>query len=81
MRQTLTMVGIVLSAMLSGCGEAPATVAEVQLRPVRVAVVSRNGDLRQRSFTGVSQSTQESRMSFRVGGTIVELPVQVGEAF
>lgn len=80
MRQTLTVVGIALCAVLPGCGDAPATVAAEPLRPVRVAVVSRNGDLRQRSFTGVSQSTQESRMSFRVAGTVVELPVQVGDS-
>lgn len=65
--------------LLAGCGDPPAATVEPELRPVRIAVVSQNGGLRERAFSGISQSTQESRMSFKVSGTIVELPVQVGD--
>lgn len=68
-----------LCAAVIACGDNQATVSEPVLRPVRVALVAKNGDSRQRSFTGISQSTQESRMSFKVGGTVIELPVQVGD--
>ncbi|MFK8017966.1 MAG: efflux RND transporter periplasmic adaptor subunit [Gammaproteobacteria bacterium] len=70
---------LALSALIAGCGETQTATGEPVLRPVRVALVARNNDVRQRSFTGISQSTQESRMSFKVGGTVVELPVQVGD--
>ncbi|MEM9533555.1 MAG: efflux RND transporter periplasmic adaptor subunit [Pseudomonadota bacterium] len=67
------------AALLAGCGaDAPET-ADTPLRPVRVVVVSGDGEERERIFSGVSQSTQESRMSFKVTGSIQELPVQVGD--
>lgn len=49
------------------------------LRPVRVALVTQSAGVRTRAFSGVSQSTQASRMSFQVSGSVVELPVQVGD--
>ena len=70
-------IGLMLA--LSACSDSANVTAEPALRPVRVAVVSQNGDFRERSFTGISQSTQESRMSFRVAGTIIDIPVQVGD--
>lgn len=70
---------LVAAVMLGGCSEANVDTGAIPLRPVRVAVVATGNMQRERAFTGVSQSTQESRMSFRVGGTVVELPVQVGD--
>lgn len=68
-----------LSVVLWACSESTDTNEQPVLRPVRVIQVVQNADLRERAFTGVSQSTQESRMSFKVGGTVVEVPVQVGD--
>ena len=64
---------------LCACGATEAPSADPPLRPVRVAVVTDEGGVRERTFSGISRSTQESRLSFRVGGTVVELPVQVGD--
>ncbi len=71
-------VAVAFALLLASCEKELAT-AEPPLRPVRVVVVANNGDVRERTFSGVSQSTEESRLSFKVSGTVVELPVQVGD--
>lgn len=73
------VIAAVLCALLLGCGEPEKPIAEAELRPVRVVIASQNGVLRERAFSGIAQSTQASRLSFRVSGTVVELPVQVGD--
>ncbi|MEM6639900.1 MAG: efflux RND transporter periplasmic adaptor subunit [Pseudomonadota bacterium] len=73
------LLPMVAPVLLFGCGQTTTDTGDVPLRPVRTAVVSSAGGQRERAFTGLSQSTQESRMSFRVGGTVIELPVQVGD--
>ncbi len=71
---------VFLSAVLLGGCDGPTQMeAEPQLRPVRIAIVAPSDGSRERSFSGISQSTQESRMSFKVSGTLVDLPVQVGD--
>lgn len=72
-------IALALVYSLAGCDVADKAPVSQPLRPVKISTVSENGNVRSRTFSGVSQSTQESRMSFKVGGTIVELPVQVGD--
>jgi RND family efflux transporter MFP subunit len=79
MTKSAWLLAAALTVPLYGCPEPPEAAVEAPLRPVRIAMVANNGDVRERSFSGISQSTQESRMSFKVSGTIVELPVQVGD--
>jgi len=72
---------IVLSlatVIISACGKNE-DVVEEQLRPVRYVTVSDENVFRNRSFSGTSKSTRESRRSFKVPGTIVSLPVQIGQ--
>lgn len=71
---------LVLGALLVpiACGETPET-TEV-LRPVRTQQVFAAGSGRARSFTGTARSSAETRLSFRVPGTIIELPVVVGDS-
>lgn len=72
-------IGGMLALALSGCSDDADVALEPELRPVRVSVVSESEDLRERSFTGISQSSQESRMSFKVSGTVIDVAVQVGD--
>ncbi len=72
----LTMVACL--SFLVACGDADVTVEE-RLRPVRYITVSDDNAFRNRSFTGTSKSSLESRLSFKVSGTIVNLPVQIGQ--
>jgi len=64
--------------MLSGCDKESEAV-ETQLRPVRYITVENPLALRTRTFTGSSKSAQQSRLSFKVAGTVVKVPVQVGD--
>lgn len=73
-------VCVLLGATLlaAGCGQSD-EVAEERLRPVRYVTVSDASEFRDRSFSGISKSSRESRLSFKVSGTIVNVPVQVGQ--
>ncbi len=75
----LTYLALCCSLLLSACEQQVDVSSEPPLRPVRIAVVANTDGARERSFSGISQSTQESRLSFKVNGTLVELPVQVGD--
>lgn len=64
--------------LLTGCGKSDAPTEEL-LRPVRYITVTDDSAFRDRSFSGTSQSSRESRLSFKVSGTITNMPVQVGQ--
>lgn len=70
--------GLVLTLLLSGCGD-PEPVEEERLRPVRYMIVEGNSVGRIRSLAGTSKSVTESRLSFKVPGTITTVPVQIGQ--
>ena len=52
---------------------------EEQLRPVRFLTVSDASAFRDRNFSGTSKSSRESRLSFKVSGTVIRAPVQIGQ--
>ncbi|MFK8031351.1 MAG: efflux RND transporter periplasmic adaptor subunit [Gammaproteobacteria bacterium] len=70
---------LVLAVLLStACSGPEPETKEPVLRPVRTVTISENTGGRERTFSGVSQSTQESRISFKVSGTITSLPARAG---
>ncbi|MGI9204253.1 MAG: efflux RND transporter periplasmic adaptor subunit [Woeseiaceae bacterium] len=69
---------VFVSILLSGCAEKQQS-TEPRLRPVKYMTVSDGGATRDRSFSGVSKSSLESRLSFKVPGTITNVPVQIGQ--
>ena len=71
---TLLLASLVLGAC--GGSEGP---PEERLRPVRIVTISDDSAFRDRSFSGTSKSSRESRLSFKVPGTVVNLPVQIGQ--
>ncbi|MBT8094773.1 MAG: efflux RND transporter periplasmic adaptor subunit, partial [Gammaproteobacteria bacterium] len=73
-----TYIVLLASLVLGACGDAGDAVDE-RLRPVRYMTISDVGVDRERSFSGTSKSSRESRLSFKVSGTIVDLPVQNGQ--
>lgn len=65
------------SLACAGCGgDAP---SPAPLRPVRTEQVFSTGGTRIRTFSGSARSGTESRLSFRVGGTLIERPASVGD--
>lgn len=67
-----------VSFVLGACGKSD-DVFEERLRPVRYLTVSDASAFRDRSFSGTSKSSRESRLSFKVSGTITRVPVQIGQ--
>jgi len=68
---------IVASLAVSACGAEPPP--PPPLRPVRAETVFSTGGERTRTFPGTARSGTESRLSFRVGGAVLEIPVRVGD--
>jgi RND family efflux transporter MFP subunit len=69
----------VLAALAGGCAE-EVPEAPPQLRPVRVHEVTRGGDVATRTLAGVARAGLESRLSFRVRGTVEQVAVDLGDA-
>jgi RND family efflux transporter MFP subunit len=70
-------LGLVLVAAVTACekDEQP----EPVIRPVRYELAYSTGGSRERSFSGTAQAGVESRISFKVPGTIRRLAVEVGD--
>lgn len=69
-----------LSGLIFGCGAGVEEPAVEALRPVRSLVVQPAREGRSVALAGVSRPGIESRLSFRVSGTLVELAVDLGDS-
>lgn len=67
-----------LAIILVGCGGGEAPEPD-PIRPVRYTQVFAQGSLRERTFSGVVHAGLESRLSFKVAGTVARVPVKVGD--
>ena len=81
-RKPYSIGGLVFVAAASlfvpGCGEEPPP-PEPVIRPVRTQTVFVAGSGRTRSFAGTSRASLESRLSFKVAGTVNRVAVSVGD--
>ena len=78
MKKSIVMISALTGLLLVGCS-AEEEVQEERLRPVRYITVADPVAFRSRTFSGSSRSSQETRLSFKVSGTVAEIPVQVGD--
>ena len=69
---------VVAALSISACDSSP-PVEEELLRPVRFLTIADSVAGRSQTFSGTLKSTRESRLSFKVAGTLTELPVQIGQ--
>ena len=74
---TFIIITILLSLVFLSCGEEK--VNEEIIRPVRYQEVIIGGSGRTRSFSGVAKAGIESKLSFKVSGTIKSINVKVGD--
>ena len=72
---------LLLFSLVAGCGQQQKVLQpkEPPLRPVRYTVVKAAGAERERTFTGSARAGFRSKMSFKVAGTIKQLPVKLGD--
>jgi len=71
---------VTVATMVLLCACQQETEIVERLRPVKSMEVTQNiASSRERTFTGSVETAQEIKMSFRVEGTVIELPVSVGE--
>jgi len=66
------------ASFVLSCGGDQQQEAEPVIRPVRYIQVYATGGGRDRSFSGSARAGVESRLSFKVAGTIERIPVSVG---
>lgn len=69
---------VALVAVLAACDREDIVEAD-PIRPVRAVQLEDSAGLTRRWFSGRARATQELDLSFRVGGTVTELPVNVGD--
>jgi RND family efflux transporter MFP subunit len=71
-------VAVLCAILLPAC-ETEEPAREPIIRPVRTLQVYSSGGTRVRTFTGTAQAGLESRLSFKVAGTVQALNVKVGD--
>lgn len=72
---------IITILAISSCGEQATTVAPktASIRLVEYGTIQLLGNTQVRTYSGTTQSTSETRLSFRTGGLITELKTDVGQ--
>jgi RND family efflux transporter MFP subunit len=68
---------LLAAASLAGCSSPPPE--EEPIRPVRTEQVFRTKGSRLRTFSGTARAGVESRLSFKVAGTVRRIPVEIGD--
>ncbi|WP_299459500.1 efflux RND transporter periplasmic adaptor subunit [uncultured Microscilla sp.] len=78
MKTTYYISLLALTLFVAACGSKKTTKKEV-IRPVRYQQVYKSGGKSSRTFSGVARASTETRLSFKVSGTIQVLNVKVGQ--
>ena len=77
-KYAISILGFFIVIFLACRNEAPQKVVE-NIRPVKYQQVVRSNNVDRRRFSGVVKSSMESKMSFKVAGTINQINVKVGD--
>ena len=71
------LIAAIISLSLTGCAKEP--VPEPPPKKVKAVKLGDISDLAERSFPGRARAAQQSNLSFRVSGPLVEFPINVGD--
>jgi membrane fusion protein, multidrug efflux system len=74
----LSLLLSLLISLMVGCAEKEVQITE-KVRLVRYEQVFSSGQFRERTFSCIAQSSQESAISFKVPGTIEKIHVKIGD--
>ncbi len=72
-------LALALGLCVFGCSKKDAPKTEPMIRPVRTAVVQAGGGTESSDYSGIAQAGTESKLSFKVFGTISKINVKVGD--
>lgn len=67
-----------LISLLFSCGEETDTIA-TPLRPVTYVKIGTSSGAADQTYSGIAQSSKTAALSFKVSGTLLQLPVEVGQ--
>lgn len=70
---------IILTSLLISCSDTTKPKTSTEIRPVKAIQVGSLKNIQGRAFPGQATATQEVNLAFNVGGTLIELPVKIGE--
>jgi RND family efflux transporter MFP subunit len=77
-RAALLALSVLIAALAAGCGPAEQDTAE-PVRPVRVTAVAERKAGESLSLTGHIGAQEEVNLAFRIGGRMIERPVNIGD--
>jgi len=69
---------VLLMVVLASCGEAPVE-KEKRIRPVKYATIGPSTGMETHTFSGVAKAQNETNLSFKVGGTLSSISVELGD--
>ena len=77
-RQTLICASLAL-ILINGCGRQAPQEARQTVRPVRTMTIGVSPESGGRAFPGQAEANEEAELSFRVGGSLIEVSANVGD--
>lgn len=79
MRSPISLALLATALLATACDKKEPPKPKEVIRPVRFVTVALDEGTRERVFAGQSKAGLESRLSFKVAGTVVELDAKVGD--
>src|SRR5215471_7205870 len=70
---------ILALALITGCGRKVPSTTQDLVRPVRTMSVGVSAESGGRAFPGQAEANEEAELSFRVGGSLIELFANIGD--
>ena len=70
---------ILALALINGCGRKVSSTNQEIIRPVRTMSVGVSSEPEGRAFPGQAEANEEAELSFRVGGSLIELSANIGD--
>lgn len=73
-----TLARLIFVCFLCSCGEKP-TESVNKIRPIKYATISQATEMETHSFSGVAKAQNETKLSFKVAGTLSSVKVKLGD--